>query len=195
MCWRSRAIVGGGRRRGFRGLVREFFARSLKLDQYVLSLLGKDKPKVGAIPTASGDFPVCVESFYETFGPHCEPSHLSLFRPPASSPEQVLSGLDVIYGGGGTTPNLLAVWRVHGIDTLMRSALAQGTILYGNSDDYESDDYESDDYESDDDESDDDESDDDESDDDDESVARIMSGSEASTSLSWAGPGRWPSSE
>ena len=65
---------------------------------------------------------------------------------------------------------MLAVWRVHGIDTLMRSVLAQGTILYGSSDDYESDD-------------------------DDDSVARITSGSEASTSLSWAGPGRWPSSE
>ena len=110
----------------------------------------------------------------------------------ASSPEQVLSGLDVIYGGGGTKPNMLAVWRVHGIDTLMRSALAQGTILYGNSDDYESNDYDESDY----DESNDyDESDDDESDDDDDSVARITSGSEASTSLSWAGPGRWPSSE
>ena len=69
---------------------------------------------------------------------------------------------------------MLAVWRVHGIDTLMRSVLAQGTILYGSSDDYESDDDESDD---------------------DDSVARITSGSEASTSLSWAGPGRWPSSE
>ena len=115
----------------------------------------------------------------------------------ASSPEQVLSGLDVIYGGGGTKPNMLAVWRVHGIDTLMRSALAQGTILYGNSDDYESNDYDESDYDesNDYDESDDDESDDDESDDDDDSVARITSGSEASTSLSWAGPGRWPSSE
>ena len=75
---------------------------------------------------------------------------------------------------------MLAVWRVHGIDTLMRSALAQGTILYGSSDDYESDDDESDDVLF---------------PDDDDSVARITSGSEASTSLSWAGPARWPSSE
>ena len=42
------------------------------------------------------DFPARVESFYGTFGPLCEPSHLSLFRPPSSSPKQVLSGQDVI---------------------------------------------------------------------------------------------------
>lgn len=105
----------------------------LKLDAFVLSLTGKARPKVCAITTASGDFPAHIESFYDILGPLCEPSHLSLFRPPLDPPEHVLSGQDVIYVGGGSTPNMLAVWRVHGIDALLRSALNSGTILYGSS--------------------------------------------------------------
>jgi dipeptidase E len=95
----------------------------LKLDQYVLSLTGKAKPKVCFVPTASGDFPAHIESFYNTIGPLCEPSYLSLFRSPAEPPPEVLIGQDVIYVGAGSTPNLLAVWRAHGIDLLLRDAL------------------------------------------------------------------------
>ncbi len=105
----------------------------LKLDEFVLSLTGKARPRVCAITTASGDFPAHIESFYDILGPLCEPSHLSLFRPPLDPPEHVLSGQDVIYVGGGSTPNMLAVWRVHGIDAMLRSALNSGTILYGSS--------------------------------------------------------------
>lgn len=33
--------------------------------------------------------------------------------------------------GGGNTANLLAVWRVHGVDRLMREAYERGTLLCG----------------------------------------------------------------
>jgi dipeptidase E len=84
-------------------------------------------------PHPSGDFPAHIESFYNTIGPLCVPSHLSLFRAPAEPPPEVLIGQDVIYVGAGSTPNLLAVWRAHGIDLLLRDALDSGTILYGGS--------------------------------------------------------------
>jgi dipeptidase E len=96
---------------------------ALNIDRFVFSLTGKDRPKVCGVFTASGDFPAHVESFYDILGPSCEPSHLSLFRPPASPPEQALSGQDIIYVGAGNTVNLLAVWR----------AMDQGTILVGSS--------------------------------------------------------------
>ena len=63
----------------------------------------------------------------------CEPSHLSLFLPPFTEPSAALADVDVIYVGGGSTPNMLAVWRVHGIDGLLRGALERGVILYGSS--------------------------------------------------------------
>jgi dipeptidase E len=106
---------------------------ALNIDRFVFSLTGRDRPKVCGIFTASGDFPAHVESFYDILGPSCEPSHLSLFRPPASPPEQALSGQDIIYVGAGNTVKLLAVWRAHGIDRILRSAMDQGTILVGSS--------------------------------------------------------------
>ena len=38
---------------------------------------------------------------------------------------------DVIYVGGGNTANMLAVWRVHGVDKLLREAWESGTVLCG----------------------------------------------------------------
>ncbi len=62
-----------------------------------------------------------------------ETSHLSLFLPPFSEPEQLLVRQDVIYVGGGSTANMLAVWRLHGIDQILRNCLDNGAILYGSS--------------------------------------------------------------
>ena len=38
---------------------------------------------------------------------------------------------NVIYVGGGNTANLLAVWRVHGLDVVLREAWEQGVVLCG----------------------------------------------------------------
>ena len=38
---------------------------------------------------------------------------------------------DVIYVGGGSTANLLAVWRVHGLDAILREAWEAGVVLCG----------------------------------------------------------------
>jgi Peptidase family S51 len=40
---------------------------------------------------------------------------------------------DVIYVGGESTSNMLAIWRLRGIDEILSSALDSGTILYGSS--------------------------------------------------------------
>ncbi|MEQ1704252.1 MAG: Type 1 glutamine amidotransferase-like domain-containing protein, partial [Ilumatobacteraceae bacterium] len=104
-----------------------------KLDEYVLSLTDNRRPRVCAVCTASGDSETYVSGFYEQFGQRCEASHLSLFLPPFEDPADLLARQDVIYVGGGSTANMLAVWRVHGIDKLLREALDRGTILYGSS--------------------------------------------------------------
>jgi peptidase E len=43
----------------------------------------------------------------------------------------LLAAQDVIYVGGGSTANMLVVWRVHGIDVLLRHAWERGTVLTG----------------------------------------------------------------
>ena len=37
----------------------------------------------------------------------------------------------MIYAGGGSTANLLALWRVHGLDVLLREIRSNGTVLSG----------------------------------------------------------------
>jgi peptidase E len=74
-----------------------------------------------------------VRGFYEQFEGRCEVSHLSLFLPPFEDPAELLARQDLIYVSGGSTANMLAVWRVHGIERLLAEALDRGTILYGSS--------------------------------------------------------------
>ena len=104
-----------------------------KLDDYALSLTGVSRPRICAVCTASGDSEGYLRGFYEQFQDRCEVTHLSLFLPPFEEPAELLARHDLIYVGGGSTANLLAVWRVHGIDRLMADALDRGTILYGSS--------------------------------------------------------------
>src|SRR5439155_25763406 len=61
----------------------------------------------------------------------CRPSDLTLFRRDARDPAKLLLEQDVIYVGGGNTANLLAIWRLHGVDRAMREAWRRGIILCG----------------------------------------------------------------
>ena len=49
----------------------------------------------------------------------------------ARRPRQHLLAQDVIWVGGGSVANLLAVWRVHGLDEIMREAWEAGVVLAG----------------------------------------------------------------
>ncbi len=59
-------------------------------------------------------------------------SHLQLFpMPNVADPEDLLLGQDVIFVGGGSVANMVAVWRVHGLDRVMRAAWERGIVLAG----------------------------------------------------------------
>ncbi|HEY2268068.1 MAG TPA: peptidase E, partial [Streptosporangiaceae bacterium] len=61
-------------------------------------------------------------------------SHLALFpMPNVADPEDLLLSQDVIFVGGGSVANMVAVWRVHGLDQIMRKAWQAGIILAGSS--------------------------------------------------------------
>jgi peptidase E len=101
------------------------------LDMYVLDLCDKPRPKICFLPTASGDSAVYVTKFYEAFGERADASHLGLFGRPRTDMAAILTSRDIIYVGGGNTANMLAVWRVHGVDRMLREAWERGVILTG----------------------------------------------------------------
>ncbi|MDU0257439.1 peptidase E [Streptomyces sp. PU10] len=104
------------------------------LDDWLLDQVPVPRPKVCFVPTASGDAPAYVERFHAAFQPRsCEPGVLPLFRRELDDDalRTFLLSQDVIYVGGGNTVNLLAVWRAHGVDRLLREAFARGTLLCG----------------------------------------------------------------
>lgn len=105
---------------------------NLLLDVYVLRQTTVERPKVCFIPTASGDSEDYIRRFYTSFQTlHCQPSHLSLFRPPTRDLAAFLLEKDVIYVGGGNTKNLLALWRDWGLDSILKSAWNEGIVLAG----------------------------------------------------------------
>jgi dipeptidase E len=102
------------------------------IHQYVLDLSREARPRVAFLPTASGDDPSYIVAFYETYNAQrCVPSHLSLFYRQVRDVRAYLMSQDVIHVGGGNTANMLQVWRLHGLDGILREAWEAGIILCG----------------------------------------------------------------
>jgi len=102
------------------------------LTRYLLALTGKSFPKILFVPTASGDEPGSLLTFYQTFaGMRCEPSHLALFHRTVDDIGGLIRAQDVVMVSGGNTANMLAIWRLHGVEDALRSAYRNGTILTG----------------------------------------------------------------
>src|SRR6185295_4835012 len=85
---------------------------NLLLDDHVLALArersGRDRPRICLIPTATSDDPALIASF-----------------------EGLVLGQDAVYVTGGNTANLLALWRLHGLDHILRRAWDAGVVLAG----------------------------------------------------------------
>ncbi len=108
--------------------------RSPALDRLALTLTGKPIPRICFLPTASGDGREQTVRFFERYAAWpCQPSMLSLFRLGSDrlDPRAHLLAQDVIYVGGGSMRNMLAVWREHGVDETMRTAWERGIVLAG----------------------------------------------------------------
>ncbi|MFJ4523616.1 Type 1 glutamine amidotransferase-like domain-containing protein [Streptomyces sp. NPDC088810] len=104
------------------------------LDDWLLTHARNPRPRVCFVPTASGDAPGYVDRFLSAFRPRdCTPAVLPLFRRELDDDalRAFLLAQDVVYVGGGNTANMLAVWRVHGVDRLLREACDRGTLLCG----------------------------------------------------------------
>jgi peptidase E len=94
------------------------------------------RPRICILPTASGDTSDLIAGFYSAFGERpCDPSDLSLFRlgrQPMALRDHLLAQ-DLVYVGGGSLVNLLAVWEAHEIGAILSLAWRQGIVLAGQS--------------------------------------------------------------
>jgi len=94
------------------------------------------RPRICLVPTASGDTSEQIGRFYAAFGERpCEPSDLSLFRlgrRPMALRDHLLAQ-DLIYVGGGSMVNLLAVWEAHDLGAILSLAWRRGIVLAGQS--------------------------------------------------------------
>jgi peptidase E len=109
------------------------------LDDFILSLARRRPARVCFIPTASADSATYITNFYRAFSARCIATDLTLFdspalpRRPANTRDLAayVQQQDVFFVGGGNTANLLAVWRTHGLDRLLRRAWHAGAVLSG----------------------------------------------------------------
>lgn len=104
------------------------------LEEFVLGLTGRERPRVCYLPTASAEDPSRIVQFHDKFRDgRAIASHLKLFPWPPENVRDFLLAHEVIYVGGGNTANMIAIWRVHGIDRLLREAWEAGIVLCGGS--------------------------------------------------------------
>ena len=101
------------------------------IEKYILQQSNNKKPNICFIPTATGDSDSYKESYYATFDKlNCIPTHLDFFkRTPAL--DELIRKQDIIFVGGGNTKSMLAVWREWGLDTILKKAYIEGTIMSG----------------------------------------------------------------
>jgi len=105
-----------------------------ELGRFLLGLTGVERPQVLFLPTASGDDAWSGDRFEAAFGASsglaCESSVLRLFDRPDDVAGPIASA-DAIVVSGGNTANLLAIWRLHGVVDLLRTAYERGAVLSG----------------------------------------------------------------
>jgi peptidase E len=107
--------------------------RFAPLLRHALRLSAGRRPRLCFVTTASGDSDVTVRACYAAAdGEEAVPHHLALYpMPNVDDITDFLCSMDVIWVGGGSVANLLALWRLHGVDEAMRAAWQAGVILSG----------------------------------------------------------------
>jgi peptidase E len=104
--------------------------------EHVISLSrAPERPRICYVGTAMGDMAAVTTMFYDAVRDlDCRPSHLDLFpMPNVPDVRAHLLAQDVVYVGGGSVANLLAVWRTHGVDEYLAEAWESGVVLSGTS--------------------------------------------------------------
>ena len=103
---------------------------------HAISLADVARAKVCFVPTAVGDSQAAIDSLYAVLAgaDDAEASHLQLFpQPNVRDVRSFLLSRDLIWVSGGSVVNLLAVWRAHHLDEILRECWEAGVVLGGGS--------------------------------------------------------------
>jgi dipeptidase E len=101
--------------------------------RFLVELTGRERPRVIYIGTAAAEDPEQALRMYDNFAGLAEVSRLEFFPWPPDELRSVVLESDLVFVGGGNTANMLAIWRVHGVDYLLREAWEHGIVLAGSS--------------------------------------------------------------
>jgi dipeptidase E len=101
------------------------------LDDLLLGLAGVARPHVVFLPTATGDSQRALDLFQEAWGRRPCTIDVALTFGIPDRPAERVAAADVVVVAGGNTANMLAVWRLHGVDRALREAWERGAALGG----------------------------------------------------------------
>ena len=92
-----------------------------------------EHPKICVLTQATGDPESRIGYFYSAFAKsEFRMSHLQLFpMPNVDDMRAHLLDQDIIWVDGGSVANLVAVWRVHGLDEILHEAWQAGVVMSG----------------------------------------------------------------
>jgi dipeptidase E len=101
--------------------------------RFLTGLTGKERPRLLYIGTATAEDPDFTLRLYDQFLPVADVARLEFFPWPPDDLRSTVLDQDLIFVGGGNTANMLAIWRLHGVDELLQEALEAGIVLTGSS--------------------------------------------------------------
>jgi len=93
---------------------------------YVLGLV-REGPRLLWVGTARAEDPWNALQIHDRFQGRADVRRLEFFPWPPENLRDLVLTQDVILVGGGNTANMLAVWRVHGFDALLRRPGSRGS--------------------------------------------------------------------
>jgi dipeptidase E len=102
-----------------------------RLRRYLVGLPGTGRPSLLFVGTASMEDPQLTLAIYDTFRGLADVAHLEFTPWPPSDLRRLTLDHEIVLVGGGSTANMLAVWRVHGFDSVLREAWESGVVLAG----------------------------------------------------------------
>ncbi|HEX5013398.1 MAG TPA: peptidase E [Candidatus Limnocylindrales bacterium] len=105
------------------------------LDDFLVGLArersGRDRPRICFIPTAWADSDALIADFHAAYDGRAETRVLTLFNRVVDDIDAFLLDQDLVFIAGGNTANMLAIWRLHGVDRALLAAWDAGVAMSG----------------------------------------------------------------
>ena len=106
-----------------------------EIDEEIIRLSGKPKPRLLFIPTATSDSKTYCDAVRSHFGTRLgciiDVLYLLVNKPSRKEIEDKIFSSDIIYVGGGNTLKMMIAWRKLGVDVALEEAYRRNIILSG----------------------------------------------------------------